>query len=506
MFRFLLVFVVLGPCFTPVSIAGDQPQWGKRGSRNLVSQEAGLPSAFDPETGENVKWSVELGTNTYTTPIVARGKVLIGTNNGNPRDPKHQGDRGVLMCFNESDGAFLWQLAIPKIADYQDWPGIGLTGVPTVEEDRVYLITNRCEVLCLDLEGLADGNDGPFTDEGRYLSPAGDPMKVEDWDGDILWVTDMIEELGTHPHDSPHGSILVNDRYLYLCTSNGVDAAHQFMPAPEAPSFAVFDKFTGKLVAVDGEGMGPRTVHCTWSSPSYGEVNGEGLICCGGGDGVCYAFEPVDPENLGEEVSLLKRVWRFDCDPEGPKENVHSYKGNLKTSASNITGMPVFVEGKVFVEAGGDLWHGKKEAWLKCIDASQRGTITQSGLVWTYPLDRHCMSTPAVTDDFVFIGDCGRTVHCIDRKTGEGLWIHDAEGEIWGSPLVADGKVYIGTRRGHLWVFAAEKGKKVLSRIDFKEPIQGTPTGANAVLFVASMSRLFAIAQVSHSGEGKTSR
>jgi hypothetical protein len=57
-----------------------------------------------------------------------------------------------------------------------------------------------------------------------------------------------------------------------------------------------------------------------------------------------------------------------------------------------------------------------------------------------------------------------------------------------------------------LWVFAAEKGKKVLSRIDFKEPIQGTPTGANAVLFVASMSRLFAIAQVSHSGEGKTSR
>lgn len=487
--------LIISVFFSPAGLnAGDQPQWGERFSRNLVSQEKDLPDRFDPETRENVKWSVDLGTNTYTTPIVANGKVLIGTNNGNPRDPKHQGDRGVLMCFNESNGAFLWQLAIPKIADYQDWPGIGLTGVPTVEGDRVYLITNRCEVMCLDLDGLSDGNDGPYMEEGRYLSPTGDLMEVDDRDGDIVWVTDLIEELGTHPHDSPHGSVLIKDNYLYLGTSNGVDASHKFIPAPEAPSFAVFDKTNGKLVAVDGENMGPRIVHCTWSSPSYGEIEGKGLIVCGGGDGVCYAFEPIGAASE-EEVSILKRVWRFDCDPDAPKENVHSYKGNLKTSASNITGMPVFVEGRVYVEAGGDLWHGKKEAWLKCIDASQQGSITQSGLVWSYPLERHCMSTPAVTEDLVFIGDCGRTVHCIDKKTGGGLWKHDSEGEIWGSPLVADEKVYIGTRRGDFWIFAADKEKKVLSRIDLKEPVQGTPTAANGVLYVASMSRLYAIAK-----------
>ena len=55
-----------------------------------------------------------LGTETHGTPVVAGGRVYIGTNNGEPRDPKHQGDRGVLMCFEEKTGRFLWQLVVPK--------------------------------------------------------------------------------------------------------------------------------------------------------------------------------------------------------------------------------------------------------------------------------------------------------------------------------------------------------------------------------------------------------
>jgi outer membrane protein assembly factor BamB len=488
----LIAWIFLFPMLSP---AADQPQWGQLHSRNMVSEETGLPATFNVETGENIKWSVELGQSTYTTPIIVGGKVLIGTNNENPRNPKHQGDRGVLMCFDEKDGFFLWQLVIPKIDPYQDWPGIGLTSVPSVEGDRIYLITNRCEVMCLDLNGLANGNDGPFTDEARYISPTGDPIQLGSQDADILWVTDLMEELGVRPHDSTHGSILIQGQYLYFCTSNGVDASHKYIPSPEAPSLAAIDKTSGKILAVDGENLGPRTVHCTWSSPSYGVVNGKGLICFGGGDGVCYGFEPLGPAAAGGDIAILKRVWRFDSDPEGPKENVHQYKGNLKTSPSNITGMPVFVDGRVYVEAGGDLWHGKNVAWLKCIDAGQTGTVTQSASIWSYPLEKHCMSTPAVTGDLVFIGDCGRYLHCVDRKTGEGCWKEYLEEEVWGSPLVADGKVYIGTHGSELWVFAAEREKKLLARMNMKAAVQATPTAANGVLFVATMNHLYAIAE-----------
>ena len=76
--------------------ATDQPQWGQAWSRNMVSAERGLPDSFDPKSGRNIKWKVALGTETHSTPVIANGRVYIGTNNGEPRDGKHKGDRGEI--------------------------------------------------------------------------------------------------------------------------------------------------------------------------------------------------------------------------------------------------------------------------------------------------------------------------------------------------------------------------------------------------------------------------
>src|SRR5438034_5279969 len=94
-------------------VAGDQPQWGELSSRNMISREKGLAASLDPKTGKNIAWLAKLGTETHSTPVIAGSRVYIGTNNGEPRDPKHQGDRGVLMCFDEQNGHLLWQLVVP---------------------------------------------------------------------------------------------------------------------------------------------------------------------------------------------------------------------------------------------------------------------------------------------------------------------------------------------------------------------------------------------------------
>ena len=113
--------------------AADQPQWGQQGSRNMVSAEKGLPAWFDPgqrdpDTGridpqstKNVKWTAPLGNITYGSPIVAGGRVFVGTNNNAPRDPRLPGDRGVLMCFDEATGELIWQLNLPKLTKIK-WP------------------------------------------------------------------------------------------------------------------------------------------------------------------------------------------------------------------------------------------------------------------------------------------------------------------------------------------------------------------------------------------------
>ena len=103
----------------------------------------------------------------------------------------------------------------------------------------------------------------------------------------------MIDDLDVWPQDASNCSVLVHGDFVYVCTSNGVDRSHIRVPRPLAPSLIVLDKKTGRLVAQDDEKIGTRLFHGHWCSPSLGQVNGQELIFWGGGEGVCYAFEPV---------------------------------------------------------------------------------------------------------------------------------------------------------------------------------------------------------------------
>jgi len=71
---------------------------------------------IDPASAVNLKWVAKIGSQSYGNVTVAKGKVFIGTNNEPPRDPRHLGDRSILMCFDEKTGDLDWQLVVPKLA------------------------------------------------------------------------------------------------------------------------------------------------------------------------------------------------------------------------------------------------------------------------------------------------------------------------------------------------------------------------------------------------------
>jgi outer membrane protein assembly factor BamB len=490
----------LAVSYCSLTQAADQPQWGQAWSRNMVSAERGLPESFDPQTGRNIKWSAELGTEAHSSPVIASARVYIGTNNGNPRDPKHQGDRGVLMCFDEQSGQFLWQLVVPKRDEdvYFDRPKSGISSPTTVERDRVFIVSNRGEAMCLDALGLANGNDGPFQSEGAHMTPRTTATELTPGplDADIIWSFDLTAGAGIWSHDAAHSSILIDGDYLYLNSGTGVDNTHKRIRTPEAPSLVVLDKHTGMLVARDYEHIAPNIFHSTWCAPSLGVVNSRRMIFFAGGNGVLYAFEALTANARSEakqQVIGLKKAWQFDFDPDAPKTNVHRFNTNRQEGPSNFYGMPVFDHDRIYLPGGGDLWWGKNEAWLKCIDATKTGDITTNGLIWSYRLEKHVMGTPAVVNGMVFIGDCGRKFHCVDAETGKAFWTHDINGEAWASPLVADGKVYLGTRSGAFYVFGANREKKLLSACELGQPISATAAAANGVLFVVTMNRLYAV-------------
>src|SRR5687768_15307072 len=187
---------------------GDWPMWGGTPDRNMVSNMKGLPISWDVKDKKNVKWVAQLGSQTYGNAVVSGGLVFVGTNNEGLRDPKVTGDKGVLMAFRESDGQFMWQMIHDKLAAgrVNDWPYQGVASSPLVEGDRVYYVSNRAELVCLDTQGFRDKeNDGPVTDE-KLTGEA---------NGDVVWKFDMIEEVGALPHNLANSSPVAHGDLIF---------------------------------------------------------------------------------------------------------------------------------------------------------------------------------------------------------------------------------------------------------------------------------------------------
>jgi len=530
--RALIVAVVLFAVPIAPVAAEDWPQWGGGQYRNLVSREEGLPRAFhpgkkkrdrlgyDPATAKNVRWMVRLGSENYSCPVVANGRVYIGTNDEDLDDERFRATRGgVLMCLEEKTGSLIWRLVVPRLEidrskvseDYDDM-NLGVCSTATVDNDRVYLVTNRCEVVCLDVAGMANGNDGAFTDESAFSVPEGAaPVETGASDADILWRFDMIRDLPVFPHDAANCSILVVGDHLYVGTANGVYDGKVVLPT--AASLIVLDKRSGKLLARDDGRISANVFHGQWSSPTLADVKGRKQIVFGGGDGRCHGFEPFSRKATGgvlpatAEPAMLREAWSFDCNPPGYRERggvtidywalVRGGPRTLDTdgmlvSPNEVIGSPVVVGNRVYVGIGQDPVHGPGRGALSCIAIDGTGDITKSGRVWQYTGIGRALSTVAVADGIVYAAEYAGKVHCLDAASGRLLWVHDTREEIWSSTLVADGKVWIGTRKS-LVVLAAGPEKKVLADIKLGTPVWSIPSAANKTLFVASQKNLWAV-------------
>lgn len=448
---------------------GDWPMWGGTPDRNMVSKAKGMPMSWDVKTKKNVKWVAELGSQTYGNITVSGGVVLVGTNNEGKRDPKITGDKGVLMAFDEKTGAFLWQMVHDKLqaGRVNDWPFQGIASSPLIEGDRVYYVSNRAELVCVDLKGFRDKeNDGPVTDE----------KATGEAHGDVVWRFDMMEEVGTLPHNLANSSPVAYGDLVYVSTSNGQDESHVNVPAPKAPAIVAVNKKTGKLVWEDAS-PGAKILHGQWSTPTVGKLGGVDQVIMGQGDGWVRSYEAVTG----------KKLWEFDTNP---KDSVWPKTRN------EIISTPVIYEDKVYLANGQDPEHGEGVGHMYCIDPTKRGDITQTGVVWHYDKVRRSISTPSIVDGIVYQPDFSGFLHAIDAKTGAQVWVHDMFAAVWGSPMVtADGRLYLGDEDGDVVIMQTGRTKKVLAEINMGSSVYSTPIPANGALFITNRNQLFALAE-----------
>jgi outer membrane protein assembly factor BamB len=433
----------------------------------MVSNMKGLPGEWDIKTKKNVKWVAKLGSQSYGNPVVADGMVFVGTNNELLRDPGQAGDRGVLMAFRESDGEFMWQHTHPKLESGRanDWPYQGVASSPLVVGNRLYYVSNRGVVFCVDTQGFRDGeNDGSFKDE-KLTRPV---------DADVVWSFDMMEQVGSYPHNLSNSSPVLWNNRIFVSTSNGQDESHVHVPSPRAPSIIALNKDTGDLLWEDNS-VQNRILHGQWSTPSVGTIGGVVQVVSAQGDGWVRGYE----------AETGKKLWEFDTNP---KEAVWPRTRN------EVIATPVVYKDRVYIANGQDPEHGEGVGHLYAIDGTKRGDITKTGLVWHFDKIRRSISTAAIADDILYIADFSGFLHSIDVNTGKEFWVHDVLAAVWASPFVADGKVYLADEDGDVVVLQHGKEKKVLAEVNMGSAVYSTPVPARGTLFLNNRNEIYALA------------
>jgi outer membrane protein assembly factor BamB len=525
-------------------------QWGGSAVRNNTPVGHNIPTEWnvgsfdyrtgewDPTTAKNILWVARLGSQSYGNPVVADGKVFVGSNNSSGWVERYPAsvDLGVLLAFDAKTGKFLWQHSNEKLPTgrVHDWPLQGVCSAPLVEGDRLWYVTNRGELCCLDTEGfLDDENDGPYTDEAVVAKD----------EADVEWVYNMMAEMGVSQHNMASCSVTDAGDLLFVCTSNGVDVEHNYIPMPEAPSFFAMDKNTKEVLWTDAS-PGLNILHGQWSSPAYAVLGGQPQVIFGGGDGWVYSFDP-----RGDGNGKAKLLWKFDANPK-----TSLYTLGSRATRNHVIATPVIYDGLVYVAVGEDPEHGEGIGHLWCIDPTKRGDVSpelafnsadpstpiapkrlqavveeegdfarpnpNSAAVWHFSeVDSNgdgkigfeetmhrTVGSVAIKDGILYVADFSGLFHCLDAKTGKVNWAYDMLAAAWGSPLIVDGKVYIGDEDGDIAIFRHSADSNVAMKDDGGEmvpyygeinmgnSVYSTPIVAGNVLFIANRTHLFAIA------------
>jgi outer membrane protein assembly factor BamB len=411
-----------------------------------------LPLTFNIEEKKNIKWVADLGTETFGSPVVAEGRVFIGTNNGKPRDPAIRGDKGILMCFSESDGTFLWQAVHDKLPTRgnEDTPSVGIVSAPAVVGDLLYYVSNRDELVCRAVK-----------------------------DGKSEWMLDMRKDLGVSPSDASTSSPLVVDDLVFVVTGNGRNTAKDKVLSPTAPSFIAVDRHTGTVVWTDNS-PGEHILRGQWGSPAYAVVEGRAQVVFPGGDGWLYSFEP----------KTGKLLWKFNCKAHESRDD----QGNLFLQ-NNLVATPVFAGHRVLTAMGVDS-ETSGPGCLRAIDARNSGDVTSTSELWRISGEdfQNTISTVAVRDGLVYALERDGYVNCIDLDFGRRIWRHDMLALNYSSPLVTEGKVYVQNNDDEVLVFEHGKVLKLLAKNELPSGLHLFPPAvSNGCLFISGRSRLFAI-------------
>jgi outer membrane protein assembly factor BamB len=234
-------------------------------------------------------------------------------------------------------------------------------------------------------------------------------------------------------------------------------------------------------------------MHANWSSPTVARVGKEDVILFGAGDGFLYGFDP-EPVTDAEGLNVLRELWRYDANPARYRAvDGQPVRYTRRNGPSEIIATPAVHGGLACVAIGQDPEHGTGKGSLSCLSPAGKGDRSAAGPTWRFDGIGRSISTVAMADGLLVAADLSGRIYGLDAKSGKHLWTHDTGGHIWGSPLIADKKIYIGNESGFLTILEAGRTENVLATLDLYAPIYGSAIAAGGAVYIQTQTHLWTI-------------
>lgn len=380
---------------------------------------------------ENVVWKAPFGGR--STPVVHNGRVYVLNPTFKHEDIKNRPLlQERLMSLDAATGKVIWEYKYNLY--HSDVPAHRIAwSSPSVDPET--------------------GNVYVFGAGGTLLSMSRDGKK--------LWERTLVEDFGVV---TTHGGrttspILEADKVIVsaITTSWGehARAGHRFM---------AFDKKTGETIYVSAPGG--RPFDTTYSPPIITESSLGRLLIAGGGDGTIHAIKV----NTGEPV------WRYFMSKRGVNTGVIVAGANVIVSHSE--------ENLDTNEMG----------LLAAVDINSKGEVKKDQLKWAKVGVQMGFSSPVLDGDMLLQLDNGSNLFAYDVTTGAQLWKKTLGTIQKGSPVLADGKLYVGNENGKFYIL--KPGKTDVEVLDSVQ-LPGTPEGPEEITAGPAISdgRVFVVSK-----------
>jgi len=402
---------------------------------------------ISPEKGLPTSWSPAGQNLAWKAPYGGRSAPIVMNGRVYLQNIAGKGaeEQERIMCFNADTGKLLWE--------------------------------HRFNVFLSDVPPHRVGWASPVGDPATgnvYAFGVGGTLLALSRDGKVVWERSLGEDFGLlTTHGGRTVSPLIDGDLVIVSGVTFQWGQH----SRGAHRFIAFDKRTGETIWVSAPGGRPYDT--TYAAPIIVNVNGTRLLIQGASDGVAYAIKPQTGE----------LVWKYEISKRG-----------LNTGAVVYNNMAILTHSE-------ENLNSSEMGMMTAVDATAKGEIKKEQVKWTTLGWQGGFSSPVMDGDRLYQVDNSANIAAFDANNGKQLWLKNLGTIQKASPVLADGKLYVGTENGKFFILKpSATGCEILSEVQLgteaqPESIIGSVAVANGRVFIVSDSGLYCIGKkttVSH--------